>query len=254
VLWYKSWRDTRWRFFVALGVLTLSGTGVVLIYPRVLALVPLVPSSDAGGELGQRIREIAQLSREFRGYIWAQWFRQNVRQEWTVVSALLGTGGLVAQGSTGALFTLSLPVSRNQLVAVRAAAGLAELLIVALTVALLLPIVAPVVGQRYAVTDAVAHALCMFAAGAVFFSLACLLSTSFDDPWRPLLIAVLAAAVLGACETVFRGLQPYSVFAVMSGDVYFRTGHLPWIGILASSGVSAALLFVATVNLARRDF
>ena len=183
MLWYKSWRDTRWRFFVALGVLTLSGTGVVLIYPRVLALVPLVPASDAGGELGRRIREIAQLSREFRGYLWAQWFHQNVRQEWTVVSALLGTGGLVAQGSTGALFTLSLPVSRNQLVAVRAAAGLAELLLVALTVSLLLPIVAPAVGQRYAVADAVAHAICMFAAGAVFFSLACLLSTSFDDPW-----------------------------------------------------------------------
>ena len=217
MLWYKSWRDTRWRFFVALGVLTLSGTGVVLIYPRVLALVPLVPASDVGGELGQRIREIAQLSREFRGYLWAQWFHQNVRQEWTVVSALLGTGGLVAQGSTGALFTLSLPVSRNQLVAVRAAAGLAELLLVALTVSLLLPIVAPAVGQRYAVADAVAHAICMFAAGAVFFSLACLLSTSFDDPWRPLLIAVLAAAVRGACETVFRGLQPYSGFAEMSG-------------------------------------
>lgn len=254
MLWYKSWRDTRWRFFVALGVLTLSGTGVVLIYPRVLALVPLVPSSDAGGELGQRIREIAQLSREFRGYIWAQWFRQNVRQEWTVVSALLGTGGLVAQGSTGALFTLSLPVSRNQLVAVRAAAGLAEMLVVALTVALLLPVLAPTVGQHYAVVDAVAHAICMFAAGAVFFSLACLLSTSLDDPWRPLLIAVLAAAVLGACETVFRGLQPYSIYALMSGDVYFRTGHLPWIGIVASAGASAALLFVATVNLARRDF
>ena len=37
-----GWRDTRWRFFVGLGVLMLSGVSVVLIYPRVLALVPLV--------------------------------------------------------------------------------------------------------------------------------------------------------------------------------------------------------------------
>ena len=63
MLWYKSWRDTRWRFFVGLGVLMLSGVSVVLIYPRVLALVPLVPSSDVGGEVGRRIREIAELSR-----------------------------------------------------------------------------------------------------------------------------------------------------------------------------------------------
>jgi len=60
--------------------------------------------------------------------------------------------------------------------------------------------------------------------------------------------------VIAMCEMVFRGMQPYSVFTVMSGDVYFRTGHLPWLGIAASLGVSAAMLYVATVNLARRDF
>jgi hypothetical protein len=254
MLWYKSWLDTRWRFFVALGLLTISGASIVLIYPRLLALIPLAPQTDAGGDLGRRIREIAQLSREFRGYVWAQWFRQNVRQEWTLVSALLGTGGLVAQGSTGALFTLSMPVSRTRLLATRAAAGLAELGVVALAAVLVLPMLAPAVGERYALVDAAAHAVCMFAAGAVFFGLAFLLSTSFDDPWRPLLIALAAAAVLAMCETVFRGLQPYSVFAVMSGDVYFRSGRLPWLGITASLGVATAMFYVATVNLARRDF
>jgi hypothetical protein len=254
MLWYKSWLDTRWRFFVALGLLTLSAVGIVLTYPRILALLPLVPASDAGGELGQRIREAALLAREFRGYIWSQWFHGNARQEWTIVAALLGTGGLVAQGSRGALFTLSMPVSRNRLLAVRAAAGLGEMLLVSFAAALLLPLLAPAVGERYALVDAVVHAICLFAAGAVFFSLAFLLSTSFEDPWRPLLIALSVAAVIAMCEMVFRGLAPYSVFTVMSGDVYFRTGHLPWLGIAASLGVSAAMLYVATINLARRDF
>ena len=117
MLWYKSWLDTRWRFFVGLGLLTISGVGIVVIYPRVQALIPMVPPSDAGGDLGRRIRDLAQLSREFRGYAWAQWFHQNVRQQGTIVAALLGTGGLVAQGSSGALFTLSLPVSRQRLLA-----------------------------------------------------------------------------------------------------------------------------------------
>jgi hypothetical protein len=41
---------------------------------------------------------------------------------------------------------------------------------------------------------------------------------------------------------------------VMSGDVYFRSGRLPWLGITASLGVATAMFYVATVNLARRDF
>jgi len=254
MLWYKSWLDTRWRFLVALGLLMMSAGGIVLTYPRVLALLPLVAANDSGGALGQRIREAAALARDFRSYIWSQWFHGNVRQEWTILAALLGTGGLVAQGSRGALFTLSMPVSRNRLLAVRAAAGLGEMLVLALTAGLLLPMLSPAVGERYALGDAAAHALCLFAAGAVFFSLAFLLSTSFDDPWRPLLIALAVAAVIAMCEMVFRGLEPYSVFTVMSGDMYFRTGRLPWLGITASLAVSAAMFYVATINLARRDF
>ncbi|HJZ74754.1 MAG TPA: hypothetical protein VKE51_23620 [Vicinamibacterales bacterium] len=254
MLWYKSWLDTRWRFLVALGLLAMSAAGIVLTYPRVLALLPIVQTNDAGGALGQRIREAALLAREFRGYIWSQWFHGNARQEWTIVAALLGTGGLVAQGSRGALFTLSMPVSRNRLLAVRAAAGLGEMLILALTAGLLMPLLAPAVGERYAVGDALVHAVCLFAAGTVFFSLAFLLSTSFEDPWRPLLIALSVAAVIAMCVMVFRGLEPFSVFTVMSGDVYFRTGHLPWLGLGASLAASAAMFYVAAINLARRDF
>jgi hypothetical protein len=254
VLWYKSWLDTRWRFVGAFALITASAFGVVFAYPRVVALLPLVPAADTGGDLGRQIREAAQVARQFRGYIWSQWFHQNVRQLWTIVSALLGTGGLVAHGSRGALFTLSLPVSRNRLLGVRAAAGLAELLLLAVASALLIALLAPAVGERYALGDALAHAACLFAAGTVVFSLACLLSTSFDDGWRPVIIAICAAAVVGMCEQVFRAAEPYSVFTVMSGDVYFRTGHMPWIGIAASLAVAAVLLRAAQTNLARRDF
>ena len=77
---------------------------------------------------------------------------------------------------------------------------------------------------------------------------------SFDDLWRPLLITLAASMVLAVCEQVFRGLAPYSVYTVMTGEVYFRTGQLPWIGLLASLAASAALLYSAAINIARRDF
>ena len=56
MLWNKSWMETRWRFLIGLMLLILSAAGIVLAYPRMIKLLPLVPTVDGGGELGRRIR------------------------------------------------------------------------------------------------------------------------------------------------------------------------------------------------------
>lgn len=255
MLWYRAWLETRWRFVIGFALLTLSAVGVVLAYPKVISLLPLVPSGDTGGEIGHRIREAAALAREYRGYIWSQWFGQNLVQTWTILAVLLGTGGLLAQASGGgALFTLSMPVSRTRLLAVRAATGLVELLALAVLPSLVIPLLSPAVGETYSSGSALVHAACLFVAGAAFFSLAFLLSTIFGDLWRPLLLPLCAAAVLAFYEPFFPGLARYSVYRVMRAEAYFRTGALPWPGLLASGLASAAMLYAAAVNIARHDF
>ena len=255
MLWYKSWLETRWRFVIGLALLMCSAGAIVLIYPRVMELLPLVPAANAGGELGQRIREAAELSRDYRGYVWSQAFRQNLTQMITLFAVLLGTGGLLAEASGGAAsFTLSMPVSRNRLLGIRAAAGLAELLVLALIPALLIPLLSPAVGETYGVGHALIHGLCLFVAGAVFFSLAVLLSTIFGDLWSPLLLALFIAVAIGIWEQLARGVSSYSIFGVMSGETYFRAGRLPWAGLFLSAALSAAMLFGASVNFSRRDF
>jgi ABC-2 type transport system permease protein len=250
MIWYKFWLETRWRFFIGLALLICAAGGIVLTYPRVRELLPMVPEIQVGGELGRRIRETAELSREYRGHVWSQGFRQNFAQTGTLFAVLLGTGGLV---SGGALFTLSLPISRRRLLGVRAATGLAEWLMLALIPALLIPLLSPAVGETYSLRSALVHAACLFTAGAVFFSFALLLSTIFTDLWRPLLIALTVAVVLGILEAL-SNLSRYGLFNVMSGATYFRTGALPWTGLLSSAAVSAALLYAAARNIANRDF
>jgi hypothetical protein len=252
MLWYKAWLDTRWRFLIGLALLTLAAFGIVLYYPEVVKLLPLVPSIDTSGALGRRIKEAAELQRSYRGYIWSQWFGQTPTQMGTLFAVLLGNGGAVSQGA--ALFTLSLPVSRNQLLAVRAGAGLAEWLVLALVPSLLIPLLSPAVGQTYSLVSALVHATCLFVVGAVFFSLALLLSTVFTDFWRPLLLACAAAFVLGLAELLARNLSRFGFFSLMSGEMYFRTGAVPWPGLLVSAALSASMLYGAALNLARRDF
>ncbi len=255
MLWYKSWLDTRWRFLTGIVLLGCSAVGIVLAYPRLMQLVPLVPEIDAGGEIGRRIKEGVELAREYRGYVWSSWFRQTPTQLGTLFAVLLGSGGLLSQGfgGGGELFTLSLPVSRNRLLAVRAAAGLAELLLLALFPSLLIPLFSPAIGESYGTLSALVHGVCLFVAGAVFFSLALLLSTFFEDLWRPLLIALSIAIVLGLCESVL-SVSRHGIFGTMSGEMYFRSGRLPWAGWLASIAATALMLSGAAMNFARRDF
>jgi hypothetical protein len=47
---------------------------------------------------------------------------------------------------------------------------------------------------------------------------------------------------------------PFSLFRVMSGETYFRTGSMPWTGLLLCVAASAAILYGAAMNFARRDF
>jgi len=226
MLWRKSWLETRTRFLIGLFLLLLLAAGNVLEYPRVSALIPAARSLDTGGgALGGLIRKAVELQHDYRGFIWWQWFRQNLTQMWTLFAVLLGTGGLLSQTSGGAAsFTLSMPVSRTRVIGIRAATAVAELLALALVPSLLLPLLSPAVGQSYAVADALVHGACVF------------------------------AVVLAIGEQIVADGSRYGIFGAMTAEVYFRTGGLPWPGLFVSAAASAAMLYGAAINIAETDF
>jgi hypothetical protein len=232
--------------------------GVIYDFRATERLLPLLrhvdPSViDMSGPVGAAIKQGMEAQQTFRGFVWWQWYGQNLTYLVVVFGALLGSGGLLAKSGGAALFTLSLPVSRSRLIATRAAVGLAELLALAILPSLLLPVFASTIGQSYSVVDVFAHGLCLFAVGAVFFGLAALLSNEYTDVWRPALIACVVAAFLGMLEYV-PALKPYGMFRVMNGETFYRNAGLPWIGLLINGALAAALLRTAAVTLTHRDF
>jgi ABC-type transport system involved in multi-copper enzyme maturation permease subunit len=255
MLWHKAWLETRWRFITGLVLLVCSAATSILLYPKIVPLLKMGPPPGLTGELGARVAEVLQLSQTFRGYLWSQFFNNNLPTLWSIFAVLIGTGGLLSQVSRGgAIFTLSLPVSRRRLVGVRAVTGLGEILVLALVPSVLVSLLSPAIGESYRLGDALVHGLCVFMAGTVFFSLTFLLSSIFLDIWRPLLIALALAMVLSFIAQLFPGVSSYSVFGVMGAESYFRAGQLPWLGLLVTAAASAIMLHVAALNLARRDF
>jgi hypothetical protein len=258
MLWHKAWLETRTRFLVGLALCLIVGFGVIYDFRATERLLPLVRNMDpamldTSGAIGGAIKEGIAAQQTFRGFVWWQWYRQNLTYLVVIFGALLGAGGLLATSGGATLFTLSLPVSRNRLIGTRAAIGLAELLAIAIVPSLVLPLLAPSIGQNYSVVDVMVHGVCMFVVGSVFFGLAALLSNDYADMWQPVLIACIVAAVLGMLEYI-PAIAPYGIFHVMNGETYYRHAGLPWIGLLISAGISAALLRKAAVNLAHRDF
>jgi ABC-2 type transport system permease protein len=257
MLWHKAWLETRWRFISALLILTVLAGGNVYDYLATQRLLPRLnattdsPVAEASGLAGA-IRQAIELQKDFRGFIWYQAFRQNLTQMGVFFAVLLGCGGLLSETSKGsALFTLSLPVTRKQLLAARNGTGLAQLFAIAMVPPLVIPILAPSIGQQFSIVDALAHGICIFFVAAVFFSLASFLSTLFADIWRPLLIALGIACVVAVAQAFVPEL---GIYRVMSGESYFRTGSLPWAGFLTSAVLATALLYGAAETLERQDF
>jgi ABC-type transport system involved in multi-copper enzyme maturation permease subunit len=257
MLWHKAWLETRWRFISALLILTMLAGGTVYDYLATQRLLPRLnattstAATEASGLAGA-IREAIEVQSNFRGFIWYNTFRQNLTQMGVFFAILLGCGGLLSETSKGsALFTLSLPVTRRRIFGARIGTGLAQWFAVAMIAPLAIPILAPSIGERFSVVDALAHGICIFVVGAVFFGLASFLSTLFGDLWRPLLIALGIACLLAV---VAFAVPQLALFSVMNGERYFRTHTLPWAGLLSSAVLATALLYSAAETLERRDF
>ena len=258
MLWHKAWLETRGRFLGGLALSVLVGIGLIYDFRATERLLPLVRSIDPSlldttGVVGGTLKESLEAQQSFRGFVWWQWYRQNLTYLVVIFAAVLGSGGLLAKSGGATLFTLSLPVSRGRLIGARAAVGLAELLALSFVGSLGVALLAPIIGQRYSFIDVLAHGACVFVVGSVFFSLAALLSNDYEDAWRPVLIVCVIAACVGMLEYI-PAFSPYGMFRVMNGEAYYRHAGLPWIGLLLNAALAAALLRTAAVKLSHRDF
>jgi hypothetical protein len=213
----------------------------------------LVLAAGPTGLLADQINRMTQLSGTFRGYIWVQFISQNLFNLWIVFAVSLGAEAPFSR-RRGAVFTLSLPVSRRRLCATRAATDLAELGVLALIPLLLVVLLAPAVGQTYALGDALVHGMHLFAGGAIFYCLTLLLSTVFDDRWKPIVITLAVAVIIVLCKWLIPALAPFSPAGVMAGERYFQTGTPAWAGLLFWLGVSAGVLYGAVLSVEHRDF
>ena len=255
MLWHpalsrKAWLDTRARFVTGLVLLLFAAGVTVYSYDRWYDL----------GTAGLSALDLEQLHREelfaaYRPHVWNGGIRSAIRQLTALFAVVIAAGGLLSQASRGGgTFMLSLPVTRQQLLWTRTIVGLLELAALTLLPMLLIRGLSAALGQSYSTLDAVVYALCLFVGGSVLFSATTLLSTVFSDVWRPPLIALCGVIIFGFVLMLLAGPSSDSLLGVMTGEAWFREQRLPVVGLLMAAAVSAALLYLTKLRLARLDF
>jgi ABC-2 type transport system permease protein len=200
MLAYKAWCESRVRFLVSAAALAWFCSLFVIFRPGV--------------------RDASEMA--YVEFITEKIYEGGIRQLFVVFVFVLGTGGLLqerARGSAG--FTLSLPVTRTRLLAMRAGVGLAEVVALALMPALVLVIVSPTVHETCP-SSVLALSAQWAAKGAALFALAFLFSAVLAGPYAALTasMALVFAYVLVVRRPVPILLAPLLTLVLLAASAW----------------------------------
>jgi hypothetical protein len=236
MIWYKTWLETRF--------------GVAFIFV-LFTLVFLVAGAGVRIGAGSVPADKAPKPEELQVAVDAlsfSWIAAAVSLAGTGIKTpsggLQNTKGI--HGST--LYTLSLPVSRLRLIAVRTVVGLLETVVVIVVFTQLAWWVFPKTGQN-TVGEIVAHFVVTVICASTFYFLSLFLGTFLDDALR-LPGAMTVLALLFTLD-VTRILPPYlNIFRPMGSGSPLNTHTIAW-GTLGISLAASAILFAAAVKVVR---
>ena len=230
MLWYKGWLETRVRTLFALAFIGF------LLYTQHSSPLPALHS---------------QLDRlQFSGQLVA-----------ILVSALLGGAGIVTQPSFQAtkglhgsiLFTLSMPVSRLRLLAVRAGLGALEASVVLSLFCCGVWIASPMISAAAAPFELFQQTATLIACASSLYCLSVLLATFLEEQLRVVGTMVGCYALQWLCLE-FPVPAPINIFRAMGKDSPMIAHTIPWTPMAYSLALSAILLFAALKIAQSREY
>lgn len=242
MIWRKTWLESRGRFLVMAVLLALTVGWWILDAERQMARYDSKPPMT------------------FTRYV-SIVYGGHIQLFWVASCILLGLGGLLREHTHGtAQFTLTLPISRQRWMAVRAAIAAAEAAVLALVPVVVIPIAATMIGRVYPPWQALKFSALLFFAGLVFLSLSIFYSSLLPGDFAAVSVGAMSLYVVFTSQSYFYSWFPrFNMSRFLSGFEFLdlRTGFLtawPWPGVFVSLSVASVLLWAAIEVIRRRDF
>jgi len=229
MLWWKAWREIKWRFAFALATVL---AGILAAYAR---------NGPAYADTNTLLLAVSLM--------------------WLISAGLLAGSGVKTQdplqagkglnGSTQ--FTLSLPVSRLRLVYVRANVGLAAMVAMMVISTIAAMLLFPNIRARFSATDLAMWIVTAACCGAAFHAISILTSMVLSDVWQ-MWAAFLIVGALKALSVLFALPAQWDVFDALVHASPLIKHSLPWPAILISLVVSGVIFRVAVKIAQTREF
>lgn len=234
MLWYKAWLETRMRFTLA-----LAGTMMLCAY-RIYE-----PNQSA-----------PTWASEAYYYFVLRSGHQLLAVMWMVAMMLLTMGGLLQEKANGSIsFTLGLPVSRKQLMAIRIGMALLQAASLVIVPWAVMYTTAYLMGPARSASQALFYCVVLAGGGAVFAAVGLFVSSIVEGTYTAPLIS---AGVALLCGNAPRSLDSLNPIAFMTGKAYLSAsnqvvGPWPWGHLAAYVGIAAVLIWASVKALERRD-
>jgi len=189
MLCYKAWRESRTRFAITAATLVGFCLFAVLFRNQNHANAGLVIPVLRSSVFSERVYDLV--------------YDGTAKGMFAILTIFLGLGGLLRERrNRTAIFTLSLPVSRFQLIGTQVVVGVAELAVLALLPALLVPSLSALVHETYPVAEALHFSMLWFACSSIIFATAFLLSVVLSGEYTAPVVCYLALVLQSAIMSV----------------------------------------------------
>lgn len=229
MLWMKSWLEIRWRLLLAfvfiltpLGIHYVQGTSAPATVERIMSAVAIM---------------------------------------WLVFAATLGGSGIQTQapiqaskglhGSTH--FTLSLPVSRFRLLAVRVGMSLVGVIGIIFASSAAAWVVFPLVRADSTALDLLMWAFTVSCCAIAINAISVLFSTFVDEVWQ-VWGTVIVVVLLRTLTVWFPPPAEFDLFRVVMKATPLATGAIPWPAISVALGLAGILYFTAVKVAEAREY
>lgn len=225
MLLYKGWLETRFRLVVAL----ILG----LLYCGLVAAAPTPANGQIPGAAGILAISATLMTVMLAGAGIA------------TQSAMISSKGL--HGST--LYTLSLPVRRVRILAVRAGLGWLEMAAGVAVMSGVMWLIDPPLRSAVTPLEVAAYALTLIACTSGLYAITVFLSTFLDDVWR-IFGSFISLAVLWFLATRIRIPDFLNVFKAATMGSPLVAHSMPW-GAIVTSLLFTVVLILAAIKVAQ---
>ncbi|HUR10152.1 MAG TPA: ABC transporter permease subunit [Flavitalea sp.] len=261
MLLYKSWLETRVRFYIGIVFISFLCLFFVLGHPYIIEQWALDKT------LHPEWKDpwwLPQAKSDYVYFLWHFLYNYLLQFLWVLFTILLSLGSLSYEAEKGSvLFTLSLPLTRSKLFLHRNLMGLLQAAFLALLPAVLLPLGSAIIGQHYPVSLALEHTALFITGGFVFYSLGLLLNSLIETESISFFVSIAGVIVFyflfqPYAESQFvkpLWMQYVDLPGILSGnDNGHALKYFPWNAALLCVCVSGILFLISYRIIRKKNY